>query len=126
MIRGRGILSLMLRAACILLVGAALLAAADVTGTWQFEVETSQGSGSPTFTFKQEGEKLSGTYTGLLGKAEVSGTVKGDKIEFSFTVSQEGISGKIRYWGVIESATRMKGEAEFAEFGKATWTATKK
>ena len=32
----------------------------DVTGTWLFQVETSGGSGSPTFTFKQEGETLTG------------------------------------------------------------------
>jgi len=29
----------------------------NVTGTWAFTVTTDQGSGNPTLTFKQEGEK---------------------------------------------------------------------
>src|SRR6266436_1508120 len=54
--------------------------AADISGTWEFTVETSQGSGSPSFEFKQDGEKLTGTYSGMFGKAPISGTVKGDKL----------------------------------------------
>ena len=109
----------------LLLIAAAALAA-DVSGAWDFTVETQAGAGNPTFVFKQDGEKLTGTYTGLLGKAEVTGTVKGDKIEFQFEASYEGQKFKIRYSGTIESPTRMKGTAEFADMGSATWTATKK
>src|SRR5947207_9024774 len=36
----------------------------DVTGKWAFTVETSAGSGTPKFTFKQAGEKLTGHYSG--------------------------------------------------------------
>ena len=65
--------------------GASLpLAAVDISGKWQFTVDTDAGSGSPTFVFKQDGEKLSGTYSGLFGTAQLTGTVKGDAIEFSF------------------------------------------
>ena len=32
----------------------------NVTGKWLFTVETGAGSGTPTMTFKQEGEKLAG------------------------------------------------------------------
>ena len=55
----------------------------DVTGKWAFSVETSAGAGSPTFTFKQDGEKLTGHYTGTFGEAEVTGTIKGADITFS-------------------------------------------
>ncbi|MBI1786747.1 MAG: hypothetical protein HYR60_04225 [Acidobacteria bacterium] len=100
--------------------------AADVTGNWDFTVETSQGSGNPTFVFKQEGEKLTGTYSGLLGKADVKGTVKGDKIEFGFEASGGGQNFKVSYKGTIESATKMKGEVELGELGKGSWTGVKK
>jgi hypothetical protein len=50
--------------------------AINVTGSWVFEVETGQGNGSPSFTFKQEGEKLTGRYKGTFGEADLSGTVK--------------------------------------------------
>ena len=48
----------------------------DVTGKWIFEVTTDAGSGSPTFAFKQTGEKLTGTYAGLFGSAKLTGPKK--------------------------------------------------
>ena len=55
--------------------------AVNVTGTWTFTVETGQGSGTPTITFKQDGEKLTGHYSSqTLGEADLTGTVKGAAI----------------------------------------------
>ena len=64
----------------------------DVTGDWTFSVETGMGSGSPAITFKQDGEKLTGTYSGQLGDTTFTGTVKGTAIEFSFTTEAQGQS----------------------------------
>ncbi len=100
--------------------------AGDVSGAWRFTVQTEAGAGNPTFVFKQEGEKLTGTYSGLFGEAEVSGWVKDDRIEFEFTVSYEGQSFRCRYSGKIESPTQMKGTVEFGNLGSGTWTAVKK
>ena len=116
----------MYRLIAALLVAAVAMFAGNITGTWEFAVETSQGSGNPTFTFKQDGEKLTGTYSGRLGKADVTGTLKGEKVEFQFNVSRDGQSSTVRYWGTLEGATKMKGDAEYGELGKATWTASKK
>ena len=95
----------------------------DVTGVWNFTVETAQGSGSPTFTFKQEGEKLTGQYKGAFGEAPVSGTVKGNKIDFSFKATG-AVEGTVTYTGTIDGNT-MKGTAKFGDLGDATWTAKK-
>lgn len=116
----------MFRLFAMLICIAAVVMAADISGAWDFAVETSAGSGNPSFVFKQDGEKLTGTYSGLLGKAELTGTVKGDQVDFQFKVSNENASGIVHYKGTIESATKMKGEVELAELGKGTWTATKK
>lgn len=97
----------------------------DITGKWIFQVDTDAGSGSPTFVFKQAGEKLTGTYSGLFGSAELTGTVKGDDIEFSFEAEAEGQKAKIVYKGKIESASKMKGSADLGGLGSATWTGTK-
>ena len=99
--------------------------AADVSGTWTFAVESPAGSGEPTFTFKQDGEKLTGRYKGRLGEADVTGKVEGDKISFEFKASAEGQELTIRYSGTIESPTTMKGTVEFGDFGSGTWTAKK-
>ena len=102
------------------------LVAADISGRWEFAVETDQGTGNPTFVFKQEGEKLTGTYSGLFGKADVAGTVKGDSVEFSFKVTTENQTIILNYKGVIESPTRMKGKVDFSGLASGTWTATRK
>ena len=98
--------------------------AADISGAWEFTVETAQGSGSPSFDFKQDGEKLTGTYSGMFGKAPISGTVKGDQVEFTFEVPN--VDGKVRYKGTLESGNRMKGDVEYGDVGKGTFTAKKK
>jgi hypothetical protein len=97
----------------------------DVSGKWTFNVETDAGSGSPTFVFKQAGEKLTGTYNGTFGTAELTGTVKGDAIEFSFEVTVQDQQGKIVYSGKIEAPDKMKGDVELAGLGKGTWTGGK-
>jgi hypothetical protein len=98
----------------------------DVTGKWEFKVQTDAGGGTPGFVFKQVGEKLTGTYNGLFGTAELTGTVKGDAIEFSFEASLGDQKGKVVYKGTIEGPTKMKGDVEMAGLGSGTWTGTKK
>jgi hypothetical protein len=99
--------------------------AEDISGKWTFNVETDAGSGSPTFVFKQAGEKLTGTYTGTFGTAELTGTVKGDVIEFSFEATVLDQKGKVVYTGKIEAPGKMKGAVEFTGLGKGTWTGTR-
>ena len=95
----------------------------DVTGSWGLTVETEAGSGNPSFTFKQEGEKLTGHYKGLLGEADLTGTVKGDKIEFSFKVSSQ-IEGTVTYSGSTDGKT-MKGKVSLAGVGEGTFSGKK-
>ena len=74
----------------------------DITGAWAFQVETPAGSGSPTFTFKQEGEKLTGQYKGQFGEAPLTGSVKENKIDFSIKFQAEGQERTIKYTGTVE------------------------
>jgi hypothetical protein len=97
----------------------------DVSGTWLFQVEFSGGSGTPTMTFKQEGEKLTGQYTGQLGEAPLTGTIKGNAIEFAIDVSAEGTAIHIVYSGTVDKDT-MKGTVKLGDLGDATFTAKKK
>ena len=80
-------------AVCVvaLIASTRLLAqATNVTGEWAFNVQTDQGGGTPTITFKQDGEKLTGNYAGQLGNADLTGTVKGNAIHFTFTLDVQG------------------------------------
>jgi len=96
----------------------------DVTGKWAFNVETSAGAGAPTFTFKQDGEKLTGHYTGTFGEADLTGTVKGAEITFTFTVDAQGNALKETYTGTVDKDT-MKGKLVIEGFGEGTFTAKK-
>jgi hypothetical protein len=53
-------------------------------------------------TLKQDGEKLTGHYwSQSLGEAEISGTVKGQQIEFEFNVEVQGFALQIRCNGAV-------------------------
>jgi len=97
----------------------------DVNGTWNFQVEIGGNTGTPTMTFKQEGEKLSGRYSGQLGEAPLTGTLKGNAIEFSFDVTIEGNAVRIVYAGTVEKDS-MKGTAKFGDFGEGAFTAKRR
>lgn len=97
----------------------------DVTGKWTFEVQTDAGGGSPTFVFKQSGEKLTGTYSGAFGTADLAGTVKGDDIEFTIEADAGGQKAKIVYKGKIAADGKMSGSVDLAGMGSGTWTGSK-
>lgn len=102
----------MKRALVLLFVLPLALAAADVSGKWVLDVTLTAGSGSPTFTFQQKGETLTGKYSGTLGEADVTGTVKGDDIRFQFTVKGDLGELTAKYTGRVTGDT-MKGKADY-------------
>ena len=112
--------------ALALLVSAQVLAqATNVTGEWAFNVTTDQGAGTPAITFKQDGEKLTGKYAGQLGNADLTGTVKGNAIHFTFTLDVQGQQAPVTYDGTVEKNT-MKGKLDIGGMVTGTFTATKK
>ncbi len=99
-------------------------AGADVTGTWNFEVTTEFGTGSSTMTFKQDGEKITGQYSGQYGQADLTGTVKGNAITFSYELVRETMTALVSYSGTIEK-DRMKGTLSIGDMGNGSFTATR-
>ena len=83
-----------------------------------------------TFVFKQEGEKLSGTYSGVgpVPEAAIIGAVKGNKVVFGWEMEgNRGTTFTVAFKGTIESATRMTGTVGNPLCGSGCeWTATKK
>jgi hypothetical protein len=98
----------------------------NISGAWDFAVETGGGSGSPSFTFKQDGETLTGTYKGQFGEGPLTGTVKGDDVKFSLNLSAGGQSMTVVYTGKITGKDSMKGTVALGELGEGTWTGKKK
>ena len=95
----------------------------NVTGKWLFQVETGAGSGTPTVTLKQDGEKLTGHYSSMtLGEAELTGSVKGSAIQFSFTADVQGMKIDVAYSGAVENNDAMKGTVTLGGLGEGTFT----
>jgi hypothetical protein len=110
----------------LLIVGFSLQAGepAKVAGQWKFTVELEVGTGHPTVTLKQDGEKLSGTYDGRYGASPLEGTVKDGKIEFTVSMVAEGVSISGVFTGLVEGDT-MSGKVDFDQAGEGIWTAVR-
>jgi hypothetical protein len=89
-------------AVCGLAMVAAALAA-DVTGKWTGDVPGRGGEAAPaTFTFKQDGDKLTGSMTGPQGEIALKdGKVAGDQLSFNTTLEFNGNSIKLLYKGTV-------------------------
>ena len=99
----------------------------DVTGVWIFTVESPAGKSNPTLTFKQEGEKLTGQYSSqLMGQADLTGTVKGQAIEFVVSATVQGTAIELKYAGSVDSKDSMKGTLSAGDFGSGTFTGARK
>ena len=91
------------------MLSAVLLAAsawaADVTGTWKGEINGPNGSFALTYSFKQDGAKLTGTVTGPQGDPLQleEGKVDGSKIHFVVNVPMNG-GMKVTNEGEIKGA----------------------
>jgi hypothetical protein len=119
-------LSLVMAMAAVLPRTAAAQADAkvDVTGKWLFNVTTSAGTGTPTVTLKQQGDSITGHYSSqTLGEADLKGTVKDRKINFSFGVDIQGTSLTVSYSGTVEGKDAMKGTLDLGGQANGTFTA---
>ena len=109
----------------------------NLTGVWglQYMPNSSRPDASKeplkmTFVFKQEGEKLSGTFSGFgpIPPCPVIGAVKGNNVVFGWEMpGNRGTTQTVAFKGTIESATKMTGTvgSPFCDNG-CTWTATRK
>ena len=100
------------------LAGIAQIDTTDVTGTWKLNVDLGGDSGPVTLTFEQKGKDLTGTYQGTLGKEAVTGTLDGNKIEFSFNIQGEF---NVNYKGTVVGE-EMKGTCDYAGYASGTFT----
>jgi hypothetical protein len=106
--------------------------ATNISGTWECTIERASGAVHDTLVFKQTGEKLSGVYSGVFHEHKFNGTLKGNRLEFTWE-NPPADGGKrpptVTFEGTLQSPTKMTGTVEVpfcAEGQKCKWTATKK
>lgn len=106
------------------LLSAAPFAPANLGGQWQFTVELAIGTGRPLVTFKQDVEKITGTYEGRYGKSALEGTVKENHLEFTVTVVAEGTTVSGVFAGDYDK-DQLSGTVEYEGAGDGTWSAVR-
>jgi hypothetical protein len=105
-----------------LVVAVVSLRASDVTGKWTAQVPGRDGqTRETTFTFKADGEKLTGTMTGMQGEVELKdGVIKGDDISFNTLINTPNGEIKLLFKGKVAGDeikfTRQREGGEPREF----------
>ena len=99
--------------------------APSIVGKWTMELVTDSFTATPALEFFKEGDKVTGTYeSSRYGKFPFTATVKGTTIAFTFTMSAEGSDVQMAFKGEVAPDFKlMKGTAELAGLGSATWSA---
>jgi hypothetical protein len=98
----------------------------DLTGRWAFSVVYEGGSGTPTVTFTQKGDSLSGRYSSQsFGEIDFKGTIKAREFTFYVTTSAGGDPFTMTFAGTVEGADLVKGSVELGGNGSATFTGTR-
>jgi hypothetical protein len=98
----------------------------NVTGDWEMTTQSPRGERTSTVHFEQDGEKLSVTTQTMRGdEVTGEGTIKGNEIEWTITMSTQRGEFTITYKGTVEGDT-MSGEAQMGDRGSMEWTAKRK
>jgi hypothetical protein len=99
----------------------------NVDGEWEGKVESPRGTRTLTFSFKVEGEKLTGKVKTQMGESEISdGKLDGDTISFKQRMSFRGRGITLLYTGKI-SGDEIKFTREAEGMGrKSEFTAKRK
>jgi hypothetical protein len=106
-----------------LIVVCSVALAADFNGTWTAAIDTQIGVQNYTYTFKVEGEKLTGKCKSQYGETEIAeGVVKGDDITFVENLVYEGMPLRIVYKGKI-SGDEIKFSRNVAEIADEPFVA---
>jgi len=122
--RPKVILATLLVAAFGRVIGATAGDTASVAGQWNLTVQSPDASGTPTLTFSQDGETLTGTYQGAFGGGgPAMGTIKGKNIQFLIPRQSNGVSRPIEFVGTVEGTT-MKGKVTIGGTEEGTFTGT--
>ncbi|UCG87695.1 MAG: hypothetical protein JSW71_03865 [Gemmatimonadota bacterium] len=94
----------------------------DVTGKWETTRETPRGTMTTTFTFAQEGTKLTGTVGSQRGDSDITnGSVEGTKITFTLVMTMGDRTMEMTYTGTVEGDT-ITGTTQTPR-GEQPWTA---
>ena len=102
--------------------GAVMAQTATVAGEWDAAMNTPGGVRNFKIVFKVDGEKLTGTVKRSAGDVPLEGTIKGNDVQFTYTVNYNGNDLAISMTGKLDGDT-IKGTVNFGGAAEDEWSA---
>ena len=100
--------------------------AAAIDGTWTATFDSRGGEQHYTYTFKADGEKLTGTAKNDMGETTIEeGVIKGDDVTFTENLDFQGQKLSIKYKGKM-SGDEIKFTRQVGDFGSEDFVAKRK
>lgn len=100
--------------------------AIDISGKWAMVLQLSIGTSNPTLVLKQDGDKITGTYTGRYPEAKLTGKIGADRqLQFTVALDAEGQSVTMYFTGEVaaDGKTIVKGVCNVEGLGEGSWEA---
>jgi uncharacterized pyridoxal phosphate-dependent enzyme len=102
------------------------LPSANLSGRWDVEIQYAAGSATHVLHLVQDGNKVEGAHQGNFLTRDISGTIAGDAVALSSSVTERhGDSLNYRFTGALSGET-MSGALNLGEYLTATWIARRR
>ena len=102
------------------------VAQTDLSGMWILTVQSDQGDNPLPVTIVQDGESLKATgEIPELGPVEMTGTIDGAEVVFTWLLAVEGMEFEIILTGTVADDGTISGTADFGGFGQGGWNANR-
>jgi L-seryl-tRNA(Ser) seleniumtransferase len=98
--------------------------AADISGTWEVEMQYEVGSSRHKLVLVAKGNNLVGLHEGWAYEGDLKGHIDGAEVKFHSTHPADGNILSYTFTGSV-SGDSMSGEVDVSEYGKAKWRATR-
>jgi len=94
----------------------------DLTGDWEFTVQSPNGTGTRDVTFAQDGDVLLGTVASSQASGDFTGTVEGDQVTFAVNLVMNSGVFTVTYRATVTGEDEMEGTIDFGDYGQGTFT----
>ncbi len=99
--------------------------AADISGSWDVEVEYEVGSARHTFQITAAGNDVSGSHQGWAYRGNLRGSIDGGRVELRSSMPAEGTRLSYTFLGLVAGGS-MSGTLDLGEYGRGRWRAQKR
>jgi hypothetical protein len=101
------------------------LAAFNLSGLWDLEIQFVASIVNQTFMLEQKGNDIFGTHHASFGARELTGTLHGNDILIRSSYTSQGVRLNFQFTGVV-SKDNMDGILSLGEYGRAEWKAKRR